>query len=264
MTEQAPTEKPTQFGSYPSLRGRVVLVTGGASGIGAKIVEEFARQGAKVAFLDIQNEAGAQLVKKIASSGDIEPYFLLCDLADINATKSCVQNVIKKFGTVDVLVNNAGNDTRHSVEEVTPEYWDRAMAVNLRHQFFVTQAVIPAMKKTGRGAIINLSSISWVIPSTGLPVYVTAKAAIVGLTRTLAHELGADNIRVNCILPGAIFTERQKQLWFTEAYKAKILSSQALKRMIQPEEVARLALFLAADDSGAMTGQNYVIDGGWV
>jgi len=266
MTEdkQAPAEKPAQFGSYPSLRDRVVVVTGGASGIGEKFVEQFAKQGAKVAFLDIQNEAGMQLVKKVRASGDGELYFLPCDLTDIHAVRGCVQSVIAKFGTVDVLVNNAGNDTRHSVEEVTPEYWDRAMAVNLRHQFFVSQAVIPAMKKAGRGSIINLSSISWMIPSTGLPVYVTAKAAIVGLTRTLAHELGADNIRVNCILPGAILTERQKKLWFTEAYMAEILSRQALKRMIFPEEVARLALFLAADDSGAITSQSYVIDGGWV
>jgi NAD(P)-dependent dehydrogenase (short-subunit alcohol dehydrogenase family) len=165
---------------------------------------------------------------------------------------------------VDVLVNNAANDARHSVEEVTPEYWDRAMAVNLRHQFFVSQAVIPAMKKAGRGSIINLSSICWMIPSTGLPVYVTAKAAIVGLTRTLAHELGVDNIRVNCILPGAILTDRQEKLWFTETYKAEILRRQALKRMILPDEVARLALFLAADDSSAITSQSYVIDGGWV
>jgi NAD(P)-dependent dehydrogenase (short-subunit alcohol dehydrogenase family) len=256
--------KPAEFGSYPSLRGRVVVVTGGASGIGEKIVEQFARQGAKVAFLDIQNEAGIQLAKRISASVDFEPHFLACDLTDIHAIQDCMQNVITKFGTVDVLVNNAANDARHSVEDVTPEYWDQAMAVNLRHQFFVSQAVIPAMKKAGRGSIINLSSISWMIPSTGLPVYVTAKAAIVGLTRTLAHELGAENIRVNCILPGAILTERQKKLWFTEAYKAEILRSQALKRMIEPVEVARLALFLAADDSSAITSQSYVIDGGWV
>jgi NAD(P)-dependent dehydrogenase (short-subunit alcohol dehydrogenase family) len=161
-------------------------------------------------------------------------------------------------------VNNAGNDARHSIEEVTPEYWDRAMAVNLRHQFFVAQAVIPAMRKAGRGSIINLSSISWIIPSTGMPVYIAAKAAVVGLTRTLAHELGGDNIRVNCVLPGAILTERQKQLWFTDAYREEILRNQALKRMISPAEVARLVLFLAAEDSGAITGQSCVIDGGWV
>jgi D-xylose 1-dehydrogenase len=264
MTEGGQPSSGTKFARYPSLRHRVVVVTGGASGIGERIVAQFARQGARVAFLDIQNEAGTQLVKKISGEADTEPYFLPCDLTDTAAIRDCLQSIMAEFGTVDVLVNNAGNDTRHSVEGVTPAYWDRAMAVNLRHQFFVSQAVIPAMKKAGRGSIINLSSISWMIPSTGLPVYVTAKAAIVGLTRTLAHELGADNIRVNCILPGAILTERQKKLWFTKTYKAEILSRQALKRMILPDEVARLALFLAADDSSAITSQSYVIDGGWV
>lgn len=248
-------EEQMKYGSYPSLRDRVVVVTGGASGIGEKIVEQFAKQGAEVAFLDIQNEAAMQLVSKISANGGTEPHFLHCDLTDINALRDCMQRIIAKFSTVDVLVNNAGNDARHSVEDVTPEYWDRSMAVNLKHQFFVSQAVIPVMKKASRGSIINLSSISWVIPSTGLPVYVTAKAAIVGLTRTLAHELGIDNIRVNCVLPGAILTERQKQLWFTDAYKAQILSGQALKRMILPEEVARLVLFLAADDSCAITAK---------
>jgi NAD(P)-dependent dehydrogenase (short-subunit alcohol dehydrogenase family) len=250
--------------SYPSLHGRVVVVTGGASGIGEKIVEQFAAQGAKVAFLDIQREAATRLVSKIASNGEVEPYFQQCDLTDIDTLRECFQSIIARFKTIDVLVNNAGNDARHSVEEVTSQYWDRSMAVNLKHQFFASQAVIPAMKRAGRGSIINLSSISWVIPSTGLPVYVTAKAAIVGLTRTLAHELGGDNIRVNCVLPGAILTERQARLWYTDAYKAEILSGQALKRMISPEEVARLVLFLAADDSSAITSQSYVIDAGWV
>lgn len=257
-------ERQVEYASYPSLRRRVVLVTGGASGIGERVVEQFARQGARVVFLDIQNDAGVLLAKKIEAAGEAEPYFLQCDLTDTDALRRCIEKTIAKFKTVDVLVNNAANDARHTLEAVTPEYWDQSIAVNLKHQFFASQAVIPAMKKAGRGSIINMSSISWMIPSVGLPVYITAKAAIVGLTRTLAHELGADNIRVNCVLPGAIFTERQKQLWFTEAYKAEILSRQALKRMISPEEVARLVLFLAADDSGAITNQSYVIDGGWV
>jgi NAD(P)-dependent dehydrogenase (short-subunit alcohol dehydrogenase family) len=253
-----------EYASYPSLRGRVVIVTGGASGIGEKIVEEFARQGAQVAFLDIQNDAGFELARKIGAGGSTEPCFLQCDLTDIDALRGCLRRIVAKFRTVDVLVNNAARDDRHSVEDVTPEYWDQSIAVNLRHQFFASQAVIPVMKAAGRGSIVNMSSISWMVPSVGLPVYITAKAAIVGLTRTLAHELGAHNIRVNCVLPGAIFTERQKRLWFTEAYKAKILGRQALKRMILPEEVARLVLFLAADDSCAITNQSYVIDGGWV
>ena len=256
--------RPAEYGSYPSLRGRVVVVTGGASGIGEKIVEQFAQQGARVVFLDIQNDAGMQLSKKLGAAGGAEHYFLHCDLTDIDALRVCMEKTVAKFQTVDVLVNNAANDTRQGVEAVTPEFWDQSIAVNLKHQFFASQAVIPVMKKAGRGSIINMSSISWMVPSVGFPVYITAKAAIVGLTRTLAHELGGDNIRVNCVLPGAIFTERQKRLWFTEAYKDEILSRQALKRMISPDEVARLVLFLAADDSGAITNQSYVIDGGWV
>ncbi len=260
MTENRQME----YASYPSLRDRIVVVTGGASGIGEKIVEHFAHQGAQVAFLDIQKEAGTRLVDKVSADGGKEPHFLPCDLTDLDALRDGIQGIMARFATVDVLVNNAAHDARHSVESVTPEYWDQSIAVNLKHQFFASQAVIPAMKKAGRGSIINFSSISWIIPSVGLPVYITAKAAIVGLTRTLAHELGSDNIRVNCVLPGAILTQRQKQLWFTEAYKAEILRRQALKRMIAPEEVARLVLFLAADDSSAITSQSYVIDGGWV
>ena len=192
------------------------------------------------------------------------PVFARCDLTDIAALQDAFAKIDERLGPVEVLINNAGNDSRHSLEEVTPEFWDRTIAVNLKHQFFAAQAVIPGMRRLGRGSIINMSSIAWMIPSTNVPVYVTAKAAIVGMTRTLAHEVGKDNIRVNCILPGAIATERQQRLWFTPEYQAEILAAQALKRLIEPEEVARLALFLAADDSAAITNQNYVIDGGWV
>jgi NAD(P)-dependent dehydrogenase (short-subunit alcohol dehydrogenase family) len=161
-------------------------------------------------------------------------------------------------------VNNAGNDLRHATDEVTPEFFDRCVALNLKHYFFCIQAVLPGMKAAGRGSIVNMSSISWMIPSTGLPVYVSAKAAIVGMTRTLAHELGSQGIRVNAVLPGAIATEKQKRLVYTPEYKAEILAAQALKRDILPEDVARLVLFLAADDSSAITNQSYVVDGGWV
>jgi D-xylose 1-dehydrogenase len=250
------------FASYPSLRDRVVVVTGGASGIGEAIVEAFATQHAQVAFLDIQDDAANQLTKRLNAA--TAPVYYHCDLTDIVEVRRTVQTILAKFHTVDVLVNNAGNDTRHKLADVTPAYWDQSIAVNLKHQFFVTQAVIPAMQRAQRGSIINMSSIGWVIPSTNQVVYVTAKAAIVGLTRTLSHELGADNIRVNCIMPGAILTERQQRLWLTEEYKAQILANQALKRMILPEEVARLILFLASDDSSAITNQSYVIDAGWV
>jgi NAD(P)-dependent dehydrogenase (short-subunit alcohol dehydrogenase family) len=257
-------KKKKGFATYPSLADRVVIVTGGASGIGEAIVEAFAGQEATIVVLDIQDVATEKLIRRLVSSGYRAPTYYQCDLTDIDALQQTIARILQQFGTVDILVNNAADDTRHSIEEVTSSSWDRSMAVNLKPQFFMAQAVIPAMRKAKRGSIINMSSIAWLIPSTGMPVYVTAKAAIVGLTRTLAHELGGDNIRVNCILPGAILTQRQKQLWFTPAYEAEILSSQAIKRMILPEEVARFVLFLAADDSGALTNQSYVIDGGWV
>jgi len=254
----------TLSAAYPSLKGRVVLITGGATGIGEALVRNFAQQGARVAFLDVQDEAAVALRNELSVAGCTAPLYLHCDVTDTAALKESVGRVLAALGTVDVLVNNAGNDQRHRTEEVTPEFWDRTIALNLRAYFFSIQAVIPAMKAAGRGSIVNLSSISWMIPSTGLPVYVTAKAGIVGMTRTLAHELGPHGIRVNAVLPGAIATERQKQLWYTPEYKAEILSRQALKRDILPEDVARLVLFLAADDSSGITNQSYVVDGGWV
>lgn len=254
----------TMFAQYPSLKDRVVLVTGGATGIGESVVRHFARQGSRVAFFDIQNEAGAKLAEELGGEGCPKPLYVSCDLTDVGALRAAVAMVIATYGGVDVLVNNAANDQRHAIEVVTAESWDRSMAVNLRPQFFMMQAVLPSMRSAGRGSIINMSSISWMIPSTGLPLYVAAKAAIVGLTRTMAHEAGSANIRVNAVLPGAIATEKQKQLWYTPEYKAEILASQALKRDILPEDVARLVLFLAADDSSAITNQSYVVDGGWV
>ena len=195
--------------------------------------------------------------------GTIPAYYHV-DLTDIVALQHGVKEVVSRFGTVHVLVNNAGDDNRHKVSDVTPEFWDYTMAINLKHQFFMAQAVIPVMQEAQTGSIVNMSSIGWVIPSTSQSVYVTAKAAIVGMTRTLAHELGNSNIRVNSIMPGAVLTEKQKRLWLTEDYMAEVMANQALKRMILPEEVARLVLFLAADDSSAITNQSYVIDAGWV
>jgi NAD(P)-dependent dehydrogenase (short-subunit alcohol dehydrogenase family) len=250
--------------TYPSLEERVVLVTGGASGIGAAIVEVFARQRARVVLLDVQDEAAYRLVARMVEVGFSAPTYLSCDLTDFVALERTVGEVLQQFGRVDVLVNNAGNDTRHSVESVTPETWDEGMAINLKQQFFMAQAVAPSMRAARRGSIINMGSIAWVIPSKNVPVYVTAKSAIVGMTRALAHEFGEDEVRVNCVMPGAILTERQKQLWFTEEYEREILAHQSLKRMLLPEEVARLVLFLAADDSSAITNQSYVVDGGWV
>jgi NAD(P)-dependent dehydrogenase (short-subunit alcohol dehydrogenase family) len=252
------------FARYPSLRDTVVLITGGGSGIGAAIVEQFALQRARVAFLDVADKDAENLVRQVSAPGIHPPEFVHCDLTDISQTKSAVKKIEKRLGAVRVLVNNAANDDRHNLADVTPEYWDERMAVNLRPHFFVTQAVVPAMKKAGGGSIINMSSISWMIPGTGLPAYITAKAGIVGLTRTLSKELGAANIRVNAVSPGAIMTERQKRLWMTPEYLAEIMRNQSLKRELMSDDVARLLLFLASDDSSGITGQNLVIDGGWV
>jgi len=257
-----PTNK--RFAQYPSLRDAAVLITGGASGIGAAMVESCALQGSRVAFLDMDDKSASNLVQQLQTEVLHSPYFVHCDLADVASLRDSVAKIEGEMGPVQVLVNNAASDDRHSFAEVTPEYWDQRMAVNLRHQFFVSQAVAPGMARAGGGSIINLSSIAWMIPSVGLPVYVTAKAGIVGLTRTLSKELGTANIRVNCVSPGAIMTERQRRLWITPKYLAEVMRRQSLKRELLPEDVARLVLFLASDESSAITGQNFVIDGGWV
>jgi NAD(P)-dependent dehydrogenase (short-subunit alcohol dehydrogenase family) len=249
---------------YPSLRDAVVLITGGAAGIGAAMVEQFALQRARVAFLDVADESASRLVQQINAPGILPPEYVRCDLTNIADLRSAIAKAEKRNGPVRILVNNAANDDRHNFGDVTVEYWDERMAVNLRHQFFAIQAVAPAMKKAGGGSVINMSSISWMIPSTGLPAYVTAKAGIIGLTRTMSKELGPANIRVNAISPGAIMTERQRRLWMTPEYVTEIIHHQSLKRELMPDEVAKLALFLASDDSSAITGQNFVIDGGWV
>jgi NAD(P)-dependent dehydrogenase (short-subunit alcohol dehydrogenase family) len=253
-----------KYANYPSLEGRCVLITGGGSGIGAAMVEQFAMQGAKVAFLDINEQASRTLVEDVGARCAHRPSFYYCDLSDIRALREAVASVTRACGRPRVLVNNAGSDDRHTFAEVTPEYWDDRIAVNLKHQFFAAQAVAPGMKAAGGGAIVNMSSIAWMIPSANLSVYTTAKAAIIGMTRSLAHDLGEAGIRVNCVLPGAILTERQRRLWMSPEYEQEVLFRQCIKRNILPEEVARLVLFLSADDSEAMTNQNYIIDGGWI
>jgi D-xylose 1-dehydrogenase len=249
--------------TYPSLLNRTVVVTGGASGIGASIVRALVRQGSRVAFLDVQDETALELAAELQPSAAHSPFYMHCDLQDIPSLQKCLADIQQRFGGVQVLVNNAANDDRHDFADVTPEYWDQRMAINLRHYFFAIQSVVPAMKAAKSGSIINFSSIAWLIPSIRLVAYATAKAGIIGLTRTMAHELGEWNIRVNAVIPGAILTERQRRLWLTPEYEAKVFASQSLKRSLLPEEVANLVLFLAADDSSAMTSQSYVIDGGW-
>jgi D-xylose 1-dehydrogenase len=249
---------------YSSLKNKIVVVTGGASGIGQAIVEAFVSQRSRVLFLDIQDDAAAALIQKPRPPDCIAPTYFHCDLTDIAALQQTMEALLHSVPAADVLVNNAGNDKRHSIDEVTSEFWDSCMQINLKHQFFITKAVLPGMRQAKRGSIINMSSIGWMIPSTGVPVYATAKAAVVGMTRTLAHEVGRDGIRVNCVLPGAIFTERQTKLWLTEEYKKEILQRQALKIEIQPEEVAKLILYLASDESLAITNQSFIIDAGFV
>jgi NAD(P)-dependent dehydrogenase (short-subunit alcohol dehydrogenase family) len=246
------------------LKDVATLITGGATGIGAALVEHFAVQGSHVALLDVDEAAAGKLIEAISPRVAYSPLFLPCDLRDIAALRVAVKEVESQLGPIRILVNNAANDDRHRFAEITPEYWDQRMDVNLRHHFFAAQAVVPGMTRAGGGSIINMSSIAWMIPSTGLPAYVTAKAGIVGLTRTLAKELGPANIRVNAVSPGAIMTERQRRLWMTPEYLAEIMKRQSLKRELLPDDVARLVLFLASDDSSAITGQNLVIDGGWV
>jgi NAD(P)-dependent dehydrogenase (short-subunit alcohol dehydrogenase family) len=251
------------FATYPSLAGRVVLITGGASGIGAEMVRQFARNGAKVAFLDIQDEPAQALVAELASCAHA-PRFLHCDVTDIRALRATIEEVHTALGPITVLVNNAGNDQRHRSHEVSPEYWDRTLALNLDHQFFACQAVRPQMQAAGGGAIINLSSIAWMGGGAAdLVAYSAAKAAIVGMTNSLAREYGADGIRVNAIAPGAVLTPRQLELWYTsDAQVDAIVARQSLKERLMAGDIARLALFLAADDGRMITKQCLVVDAG--
>jgi D-xylose 1-dehydrogenase len=249
------------FATYPSLAGRVVFVTGGASGIGAELVRAFAGSGAKVALVDVQTEAGEALAAELGGAA-YPPLFLAVDLTDIDALRGAIDTTRRVLGPVAVLINNAGNDDRHAIEQVTPEYWDRTMNVNLRHQFFAAQAVRPHMKELGYGSIINFSSIAWMSGAAGMVAYTTAKSAVVGLTKTLGREFGADNIRVNAIAPGAVMTERQLRLWYSPEEADQIADRQAIKRRLLPDDIARATLFLAADDSEMITKQYLVVDGG--
>lgn len=257
-------ESMTAWASYPSLAGRSVLITGGGSGIGAAIVEHFCAQAAKVAFCDIDERASTALVEAIAARGDVRPLFLRCDIREIDQLRAAIAEAARVNGPITVLVNNAARDDRHAFDTVTPEFWDERMAVNLRHQFFAAQAVFPMMRDAGGGSIINFGSTSWMIGQGGMPAYTTAKSAIAGLTRALARDFGPHNIRVTCLAPGWIMTERQKALWLTPESEAELMRRQCLKRQLQPAEMARIVLFLASDDSSAMTNQTYVADGGWV
>ena len=251
------------YARYPSLADCVVLVTGGASGIGASFVEHFVEQDAKVGFLDLDAASGNELASKVGERARHAPLFVACDLCDIGALRASIAQVRSHFGPIGVLVNNAANDRRHDMDEVSVESFDAGIAVNLRHQFFAAQAVAPDMRALRGGSIINLGSISWMVKQGGMPVYTTSKAAIQGLTHSLARDLGPYGIRVNTLVPGWVMTEKQLRMWVDDRANRQIDESQCLPMRIEPADIARMALFLAADDSRMCTGQDFVVDGGW-
>ncbi|HEX5057390.1 MAG TPA: SDR family oxidoreductase [Gammaproteobacteria bacterium] len=250
---------------YPSLKGKVVFITGGASGIGAALVEAFCRQGAQVAFIDILENEASRLVKHVASLiGATTPKFYPCNLIDIEKLQHTIAQTGKDLGPISVLVNNAADDTRHDFTTITREYWDERIAVNLRHAFFAIQAAHPQMKQLGGGSIINFGSMSWYECQGGMTGYTTSKGGIEGMTRGLARDLGADRIRINTLVPGWVMTEKQLKYRVDASTQAEIESSQCLKDRLQPEDVAAMTLFLASDDSRMCTAQNFIVDAGWI
>ncbi|HVJ35720.1 MAG TPA: SDR family oxidoreductase [Terriglobia bacterium] len=253
-----------EYARHPSLKEKTVFITGGGTGIGAAIVESFLDQGSKVAFIDIEEAASTALCDQLQAQYGVRPLFIRCDIRDVVALQQAVARASSALGDVGVLVNNAASDTRHDWREVTPDYWDDRMAINLRPLFFAIQAVAPGMQRNGGGSIINFGSISWMKSTPGMPAYTSAKAAIHGLTRSFARELGADGIRVNTVVPGWVMTERQMKLWLDEAGEREIEANQCTKGRVMPVDLARMVLFLASKDSEMCTAQQFIVDGGWV
>jgi D-xylose 1-dehydrogenase len=254
---------PLQFATYPSLRGRTAFVSGGASGLGAEFVTQLVAQGAPVAFVDIDVDRGTALERELRNQG-AEALFRVCDVRDVGALQAAIARSAEQLGPIRVLVNNAANDHRDKVAEMDPDLWDDRIAVNVRHHFFAAQAVAEMMRDAGGGSIINLGSISAHIDLMDLPGYITAKAGVEGLTRTLAREYGPWSIRVNCIIPGWIMTEKQLTEWVTPEAEESIMRNQCLPDKVYPDDVARLLLWLAADDSRSCTAQRWIVDGGWM
>ncbi len=248
---------------YSDLAGKTVVITGGGSGIGAAIVQRFAEQKAKVAFIDIAREASEALAGTLTKAG-YQVRFEHADLTDIEALRAAIQRIRETYGPVQILINNAAHDERHPTPDVTPEYWDDRIAVNLKHQFFAAQAVLPDMQAAKEGVIINFGSVSWMVGQGGMAAYTAAKSAVLGLTRSLARDYGPDNIRVNAIAPGWIMTQRQIDKWLTPEGEAELMQRQCLKRKLQPDEIAKFTVFLASEEASACTNQQYVVDGGWV
>jgi NAD(P)-dependent dehydrogenase (short-subunit alcohol dehydrogenase family) len=252
-----------RFAHYPSLADKVVFVTGGGSGIGASIVEHFCAQRANVAFVDVDEAASTALCARVRGPGFRAPRFIRCDLRDVAALQAIVRRVGEETGPITALVNNAANDERHKAIDVTLDYWNDRIAVNLRHQFFAAQAAYPQMRAAGGGSIINFGSISWMNGEGNFNAYTTSKAAVHGMTRGLARDWGADHIRVNTVVPGWVMTERQISLWLGADGDRKILENQCLKEKLYPPDIARMVLWLAADDSRMCTAQNFIVDAGW-
>jgi NAD(P)-dependent dehydrogenase (short-subunit alcohol dehydrogenase family) len=268
---------PAKYAIYPSLEGKTVLITGGAEGIGAATVELYAVQGCRVIFLDISDASAEKLISRVNGLAKelerapgrpsiIEPVFYHCDVTDLPALQEIARSILQEYGTIHVLVNNAAaaaSKARLDTDKVTPDDWEFNINVNLRHVFFMTQAVLPAMKADGGGSIINLGSITWRIPASGAPVYGACKAAIMGLTRTQSKEVGPHNIRINSVMPGAIATQRQIDEVLTPEYRAEVMRGQSLQRDLTPNEVAKVIVFLGCDEASGVTGSSYVVDGGW-
>jgi D-xylose 1-dehydrogenase len=248
---------------YPSLKGRTVLVTGGGSGIGESIVEHFAAQGSRVAFLDIKEKESRALAARLKRKKQ-KVHFEFCDLTDVAALRAAIKAVRKELGPITILVNNAAHDERHTIEEVTPEYFDERIALNLKHQVFAIQAVLGDMKKSKNGSIVNIGSSSWMVGHGDLPLYTAAKAGVLGLTRGLARKFGKHNIRINHVVPGWIMTKRQVDLWVTPEKIDQLMKDQCLQRKLYPDDIARAVLFFASDEASATTNQTFVFDGGWV
>ncbi|MGC8523529.1 MAG: SDR family NAD(P)-dependent oxidoreductase [Acidibrevibacterium sp.] len=252
-----------RFALYPSLKDKAVFISGGATGIGAAFVTHFAEQRARVGFVDLLDQEAQALASEIAGKGQPKPLYRHCDVTDTAALKAAIAALAAELGPITVLINSAANDQRHTIEEVTPEYWDNRLAINIRHQFFAAQAIAPMMIAAGGGSIVNIGSASWHLGQGGMPAYVAAKAGVEGLTRGLARDLGPHKIRVNCIIPGWIMTERQMTLWLTPEAERGLMEKQCLKEKVYPADIARMALWLAADDSRLCSAQNWVVDGGW-
>lgn len=249
---------------YPNLAGRRVFITGGGSGIGAALVEAFARQDARVAFVDVATACSEDLVQSVESAGAPRPWFRACDVTDVAALQQAIADAASALGgDFHVLVNNVGSDDRHRLEEVTPEYWDRRVAINQRPAFFAIQSVVPGMRRLGGGSIINLGSTGWQCKTGGYPVYAAAKSSVNGLTRGLARELGADRIRINVVTPGWVMTQRQIELWLDEAGEEDLKRNQCLPDKVWPDDIAAMVLFLASDQARAITAQEFVVDAGW-